>query len=767
MLISVFAFLSFYVLMPSSNEEKFVPANEFSVDRAMTPLLEITKKPHYLGSDGHSEVRALLLSELQKLGLDPHIQTDFNLNSSSKVLTKPTNIVARIKGTEQGKALLLLSHYDSAAVASYGAADDASGLVTILESVRAFLSSGTPPKNDIIILFTDSEEISLDGAQLFVEKHPWIKDVGLVINFEARGTKGPSNMILETNHGNAGLIRAFSKAGSKYPVASSLMYSVYKLLPNDTDSTVFRELADIDSFFFAFIDGHYNYHTANDTYYNLDRNSLMHQGSYLVPMLHHFANVDLSNLKAENDHVYFNFPFLKIIHYPFSWIYPMVILSLFIFLVLIFYGRHQSRISARAVLLGFLPLTGAIGVSGIIGFLGWKLLLLIYPHYLEIQQGFTYNGHWYIALFVTLSIGISFIFYRAYSRKYEIRSLYVAPLVLWLIINLLISVYLKGAAFFIVPFIFGLISFYHILKRKEPNLILLTILAIPALFILVPLIQFFPVGLGLKMLVTSCVFTVLLFSLLLPVFGLYKIKGAIIILSFAASGLFFILAHSESKFSESRKKPNSLIFYQDLDNNKAYWTTYDLKPDSWTSQYLGEHPEPAVEINRITSYNKYGRQYTFATETETKNLEKSEIVLIRDSVADNSREIEFILTPRRNINKIELFASSKTTFDMIEFNGQKMDKSLESTYRGTKNSSLINYYVSDNANLHVYLKTTSSEPIEFEILEYSFDLLENPFFNIPERTKETMPKPFVITDAIVVKHSYSSDSSEISSGITN
>src|SRR5690606_24910060 len=104
------------------------------------------------------------------------------------------------------KALLLLAHYDSNPHSSLGASDDGSGVATILEGVRAFLSQGKVPKNDIIILFSDAEELGLNGADLFVNKHPWAKDVGLALNFEARGSGGPSYMLIETNGGNANLI---------------------------------------------------------------------------------------------------------------------------------------------------------------------------------------------------------------------------------------------------------------------------------------------------------------------------------------------------------------------------------------------------------------------------------------------------------------------------------------------------------------------------------------------------------------------------------
>ena len=71
-------------------------------------------------------------------------------------------------------------------------------------------------------------------------------------------------MLMETNKGNAGLVNEFAKAGAAYPVSNSLMYSIYKMLPNDTDLTVFREQGDIQGFNFAFIDGHFNYHTQQD-----------------------------------------------------------------------------------------------------------------------------------------------------------------------------------------------------------------------------------------------------------------------------------------------------------------------------------------------------------------------------------------------------------------------------------------------------------------------------------------------------------------------
>lgn len=752
-------FYSFYGLTPHYNGDETATATAFSVDRALRPLKEISKKPHYLGSEGHEEVREALISELRKLGLEPHIQKGFSLNPESKTLNKPINIVAKIKGSENGKALLLLTHYDSALIPSFGASDAGSGLVTILESVRAYLASREQPKNDIIILFSDAEEIGLDGAKLFVNEHPWAKNVGLVLNFEARGSSGPSNMILETNGGNSQLVKQFLKANPDFPVASSLMYSVYKMLPNDTDSTVFREDGDIPSFFFAFIDSHFNYHTANDTFENLSRNSLAHQGSYLLPLIHYFASADLSKLKAETDDVYVNLPLIKMISYPFSWILPMLILATLLFLFLIFYGLYKRKLNGKAMATGFVPFLFSLIICGIVGLFGWKLILAIYPQYLEIQQGFTYNGHWYIAFFVFLSLAITFAIYQNFGKKFNEPSFYVAPIFFWLVINLAVFIILKGAAYFIIPVFFGLLSFFVMLRQERPNLLAMSLLAAPAVFIFTPLIQFFPVGLGLKMLVISCVFTVLLFGLLLPIFSFYKMKTLLSVLCLSFAVFFFIKAHSKSDFSEERKKPNSLVYFKDVDANKTYWLTYDKEIDEWTKQYLGEKPEDALKILEDAAYNKYGTNFSFAAEAPEKNIADFEVILDEDSLVENIRNVHFTIVPKRKVNKIDLYSAENTSFKSLEFNGQKISVSKKTKdYRGTKNVALINYYVSENDSLKVNFSVENGDPVSFKVMEYSFDLMTDPQFNISKRPDYTMPKPFVITDAVAVKRTFSIDS---------
>ncbi|MGV8947138.1 MAG: peptidase M28, partial [Lutibacter sp.] len=92
-------FYSFYVLSPSAKIEKTSTLTEFSVDKALLQLKEITKKPHFTGSPEHEVVRNYIISELEKLGLQVEIQEQMAVNQKWRAATNTKNILARIKGS--------------------------------------------------------------------------------------------------------------------------------------------------------------------------------------------------------------------------------------------------------------------------------------------------------------------------------------------------------------------------------------------------------------------------------------------------------------------------------------------------------------------------------------------------------------------------------------------------------------------------------------------------------------------------------------------
>jgi hypothetical protein len=750
-LIILAIYWSFSALLPSKISNIDAPDNSFSTQRALIHLKEISKKPHYVGSPDHERVKNYLVKALEDLGLETQVQEDYILTDWGTI-TQPKNILARIKGSDNSKALMLLSHYDSKSHTSLGASDAGSGVVTILEGLRAYLNENKTPKNDIIILFSDAEELGLNGASLFVTKHLWAKDVGLVLNFEARGSGGPSYMLMETNGGNHNLISGFKEANPEFPVANSLAYSVYKKLPNDTDLTRFREEGNIDGFNFAFIDDHFDYHTALDTYERLDRNTLEHQGSYMMPLLNYFSDANLSDLKSDTDDIYFNVPLFKTVSYPFSLIIPMLILAIIIFIALVFYGINKRTLNSKHIAIGFLPGIAALIINGAIGYFGWKILTAIYPQYNEILQGFTYNGYTYILAFTFLSAAICMWLYNKVYKPENTASLLVPPLFLWLVICSLVAFQLKGASFFIIPVYFGLISLFILVRQKHPNLILMTLLLFPALLILSPFVKMFPVGLGLKTIIATTLLVSLIFSLCIGVFGFYRFKNRWSYLLLLLAIFCFISAHFNSTFNDEYPKPNSLVYYYDTDNNEAVWATYDNILDPWTETYLSETPDSNHEITKTTFGSKYNTRFKYSKKANIKPIKQPYIDIQKDTIIGEDRYIKLFISPQRLVNRMDIYADTTNVFKSFNVNGLEIEKDKNGLVFSNRDfNRLFEYYVVDDKFLELEFTVPKDQKTSFTYYESSFDMLDNPLFDVPERSKSMIPKPFVANDAVMLK----------------
>lgn len=749
-------YYSFYSLLPNKTSTTQTPLTEFSTERALVHLKKISQKPHYVGTKEHTKVKNYLISELKKLGLIVEEQQQIALNKKWRSGVKAQNIIAKINGSNpNNKALMLLTHYDSAVHSALGASDAGSGVVTILEGIRAFLATNPNPKNDIIILFSDAEEVGLLGANAFVKHHPLAKNIGLVLNFEARGSGGPSYMLLETNAGNKKLIEAFNNAEPNFPVANSLMYSIYKALPNDTDLTVFREDGNINGFNFAFIDDHYDYHTVQDSYQRLDLNTLEQQGDYLMTLLPYFVNADLNNLNDEADNIYFSFPKLGLITYPFSWV-----LGLFIFAALLFFGItalgiQKNKLTSKGMFAGFIPFTLSLVIGFIITQVCWLFIKFIHPQYNDILHGFTYNGHLYIVAFSAITLGTSLYIYRKYLIQYSAENLLVAPLFIWGIINLLILIYLKGAGFFIFPVYIGLVTLAILLFTKNKmRILIITILAIPTLIVFAPLVKMFPVGLGLKMLVVSAIFIVLILGLLIPLFHHYKYTKKLSYLFLLIGIITLINASFKSNYSKEKKQPTSLVYLIDLDKSKAYYASYEAKVNEYNKAYLGEKPEIG-SFDKSTSASKYNSRFKLHTLANVYPIKEPIINKLKDTIIQNNRNIRIQIIPQRGTNRIELIVKDSLNFHSFKVNGESLRKEKDGTilFNTSKYKSLLSYYFTEeNEVLDVEFTIPKNENPSFTIYDTKYDLFTNKFLNIkPRNNEKMMSTPFVINDATILK----------------
>jgi len=334
---------------PPAPRPSNAPATVFSAGRAVDALRRILKDdvPHPVGSMADDSVRERIVDEFTRLGYEPQLQTAVACSKYASCATVK-NVVARLEGTGESGAVLLAAHYDSVP-AGPGDSDDGTGAVTVLEVARA-LKSLPPRRHPVIFLLDEGEEEGLLGAQGFVDSHPWAKEVRVAVNVDNRGTDGPSTMF-ETGSANDWAARFYARY-VPLPRADSIAYTIYKLLPNDTDFSIFKQ-AGYQGLNFAYVRGVNQYHTPLDNSANVSAASVEDHGDQVLPLVSALANADLSNWPA-GDAVYFTIFGRWMVHWPAPRSIGFALIATFLLVVEILWLNHTKRLGPRQLLWGIL-----------------------------------------------------------------------------------------------------------------------------------------------------------------------------------------------------------------------------------------------------------------------------------------------------------------------------------------------------------------------------------------------------------------------------
>ncbi len=328
------------------------PASEFSAARADATLGRVLgpEVPHPAGTQANADVRGRVLAEYAALGVPTKTYRALGCfmgkNYGALTCARVTDIIAEVR-PGAGKAIVMLSHYDSVP-AGPGAADDESGTVTILETTRALKQTGDDGLHPILAVNTDGEEFGLLGAASFLDNPELKARVGGVLNFEARGDAGPSTLF-QMSAGNAPLLEVYAKNAPEYST-TSLTDVIYKYLPNDTDLTLFINDGFL-SWNFAMIDHLPHYHTPRDTRANLDKSTLQMHGDSLLGMVRGLQKTRFEDLKG-GDAIYISMFGHFLPRMPASWALPLSGLVTLLLLVAFFVARNGGvgRWSAFAIL---------------------------------------------------------------------------------------------------------------------------------------------------------------------------------------------------------------------------------------------------------------------------------------------------------------------------------------------------------------------------------------------------------------------------------
>ena len=574
---------------PPELSSKPAISSAFSAKRALQLLEPLVHRPHPLGSAEHDRVRDALLTRMSELGLSPWTET---WDSSGRfgrreVAARITNLYGRLRGSQSsGRPVVLVAHYDSVA-AGPGAADDGAGLVTVLETLRA-LEAGPKLRADVLVLFTDGEEVGMLGAAAAVQHDSWLGPKCVLLNFEARGSSGPVQMF-ETSEGNARLIAEFASS-ARFPTATSLAYSLYTMLPNETDFSIFRT-AGVVGMNFAAIENTAAYHTPADTVEALSTETLQQYGELALSSTRHFANLaDGSSLQASGDAVYFNPIAHLLVCYPTRLVrYQALAFSLLVLLVVWWLAaRGNTRHFLKLIVLVLSIFLTAVGTP--------YLLFAVVTRVAGARLTMNDSPLEMLAAFgaALAGLGAGAAIYHFGRRSFTATSMIYPALIVATLLADGLGLVLPAAGYLLLwPLLTAAagaaaLQWLNGTALRALHWVLLALLVLwfaPLGRALLSLVGPSPIGASVLGFLFACLLLDAMFCLDAWVPTGATAWGAV-------GGSLSLLLISVLLTHPTPRSPrrDSLAYAVRADTQQAVWVSTDENPDRWTAEALGKHP---------------------------------------------------------------------------------------------------------------------------------------------------------------------------------
>ncbi|HEX9732840.1 MAG TPA: M28 family peptidase [Thermoanaerobaculia bacterium] len=377
-------------------------------------------------------------------------------------------------------------------------------------------------------------------------------------------------------------------------------------MPNDTDFSVFKR-AGLAGLNFAFIHGATAYHTAQDSLARLDRDSVQHHGETALELSRRLAGGDLDGYRQGGDAVFFNLPG-TFVTYPQALVLPLALLLALATITLLAVGLRRGRLSIGRLLLGLVVnLAGALILGFVLMFAASRLVMRV-PYDYALWNGWTSTSLYLLAL-TLIAAGVTLWIHRLTSRKLDVENLIGAGLLVWLVLTVLLSVVAPGASYlFALPLLLALPVAALWLREAPAERVTLVQLGSLALLTAVAVLLWAPtlalIGVALAapaaLLVGVFAFLILV-GLLAPYLALSRSlpRWWVVPATAVALGLVLIVAvRLASRYDVDNRRPNSLLYFLDAEEETASWISFNRAPDAWTRRFLTDDPErtPRPEI---------------------------------------------------------------------------------------------------------------------------------------------------------------------------
>lgn len=772
-------FIALELVQPSSQPSALVDDS-----RLANHVQNIASRPHPMGGEANRQAQRYIVNYLQSLGLQVEVQRETVVyqhprrRSSSTRIGTVENIVASLPGTEGKKTIALMSHYDSVPGAP-GAGDAAAGVAAVLEAATR-LTQPPLPGNNVRFVITDGEERGLFGAQAYFNDEANAAAIDLVLNFEARGTSGPS-MMFETSDGNSWLVRTLNEAVPDL-VATSLSYEIYRRMPNDTDATI-AKAADVPILNFAFIGDPFDYHTSADNPDNLDPDTLRQHATNAVGAAVRFANEAEWPTQAADD-TYFS-------------LVPGVLVQ---------YGQTVELLFAIAVLV--LTLAAILkthrGVDRPVrktafGLLALVLYIVLVSNLFETWIDYRYLSEravtglsalgvrpflWYVCI----TVGVGFWMFRGLATgmstvgalapfalillacipaqrlnpmlvgamvpaalglwwvrdKVGPAGVLSAALLLWLVTGGLLFWYVPKAAYVALWPLGAMAGSILLAGAAGPenswrHAAALLPGAALVLLIMVPTVYLFYLSLGIAMpqlpMMLMALVVIALMPLILIVSDFHGDRTGLLLMAVGV-GALFVTAATDWR-SSRHPYPEEIFLAVDAGSQQSYWATGDNNLSSWQKSVLGEQPD-RTGLSEIIP-NARGQLWV-GTPSSLPFITPA-MTLSDDQLVNNGRKLTFSLAPRPGAEHLSIFFPDGVRYLSAAANGLPVpvpDPEVDSDWRWRWDGL-------GTGRATVEVEVNEGQAMDIVIVEVRYNMPETP----TPRPADSQPSPYSWSNATV------------------
>ncbi|SHH69868.1 M28 family peptidase [Massilia sp. CF038] len=401
--------------------------------------------------------RAAIVARLHELGLTPDMQTGAatqtaltvpSVRAASRAALATTHdVLVRIKGSaidrRRRPALLLAVHYDRPG--------EQLAVAAMLETLRA-LRFHAPQENDMVFLFAGADRARPPGARAFVHQHPWASTVGLVLQFDAIGNRGP--LLLSTSRGGNGALMDASNAAPPPPPGNAALALVAALTP-DLERSAPPDQLDYARLQFATPGG--------DAPGQIDAATLQQVGERMLALVRHFGSVPLASLR-DGDSVHFELPLLGQLSYSAQFAWLLTLFTSFLFVVVGALAMRRSGMPLRSLGVGALVFVAVAATMVLIAVGMHQQLLFLRAGELPMSEAQAWE-RWYLLACMALGSALFAAAQRQLVTRIGLPATVLGAKLVLVLTLLLSSAVLPGVSYLLAWPLLGALFAYGALYR--------------------------------------------------------------------------------------------------------------------------------------------------------------------------------------------------------------------------------------------------------------------------------------------------------------